>query len=474
MRHPATALTVSMLAAGAVAALSADQSGRSGQVQFRAGVTMVPLDVRVLDLHGQPVTDLTREDFTIFEDDEPQAIEEFLRAELSADPAGVTAPLSAGRLSVTAGQMSPQNRRVFLVVLGRGRQTGPVRIFEALARFVRDRLLPQDQIAVVGYNRATDFTTDHESVAGLLERYEKTHTEIEALIAQNQNLVMGVLGPDDMPVFIQDRIDELFGTGIYGGRTLPEPAVDVRRDEARAAAAAGRGLDPALEAAWLEPAAWLGASDGPLPSLSDAMNTGLLGHYFEEYIGQAVAALTDLGNVHKGLDYLRHVDGEKHLLLVTVEGALGLYDTREEDRLAALASDARVAFDLIHTGGVVAAPVAGPRGPIPAVPTPSQVFNQTFSVRGMRAMAELSGGQAWAFKTGEHAMTRLDEATRFQYMLGYAPTNQTWDGAFRKIRVEVDRPDVRVLYRHGYYAVGVDPTLDPTGDPGRGTQYRRR
>jgi len=466
----ALAVSGALALAGAVA-LSADQAGRGRQAQFRAAVTLVPVDVRVLDAYGQPVTDLTRDDFTVFEDDAPQVIQEFLRTELSADPSIADAPLAAGPwaggpVGATVGTLAPQNRRVFLIVVGRGRQTGPVRILEALATFVRERLLPQDQVAVVGYNRATDFTTDHASIAELLERYDETHREIEALIAQNQNLVMGVLGPADMPVFIQNRIDEIFGTGVYGGRTLPEPGEGMQRDEARAAFEAGRRVDAGLEAAWLEPGAHLQTPDGQLPSLSTAMDAGLLGRYFEEYIGQAVSALTDLGNVHKGLDYLRHVDGEKHLLLVTVEGALGLHDTRDEDRLAALASDARVAFDLVHTGGVVAAPVAGPRGPIPAVPTPSQVFSQTFSVRGMRAMAELSGGQAWAFRTGEHAMTRLDQATRFQYVVGYVPTNGTWDGAFRKIRVEVDRPDVKVLYRHGYYAVPEGQPADR--DPGTG------
>ncbi len=270
---------------------------------------------------------------------------------------------------------------------------------------------------------------------------------------------MGVLGPGDMPVFIQNRIDEVFGTGLYGGPALPDPSADVRRDEARAAFMASRRADEPLDTTRLA------GGNGSLPALSAAMDDGLLGRYYEDYIGQAVAALTDLGNVHKGLDYLRHVDGEKHLLLATIEGALGLHDTRDEDRLAALASDARVAFDLIHTGGVVAAPAAGARGPIQAVPTPSQVFSQTFAVQGIRAMADLSGGQAWAFQTGEHALSRLDLATRFQYVLGYVPTNSDWDGVYRQIRIKVNRPGVRVLYRHGYYAVADETASGPNRQP---------
>ena len=35
---------------------------------FRAGTRVVPVDVRVVDKNGQPVTDLTQADFTVFED----------------------------------------------------------------------------------------------------------------------------------------------------------------------------------------------------------------------------------------------------------------------------------------------------------------------------------------------------------------------------------------------------------------------
>jgi len=417
--------------------------------QFRAGVTMVPVDVRVLDRHGAPVTDLTKDNFFVFEDGVPQIVQGFVKSALVPEPAAAMAPLSAASLTLVPQELRPQNRRVFLIVLGRGRQTGPVKIVEALRTLVRDRLLPQDQVAVMGYNRATDFTTDHEAIAEVLERFGRLHTAIEASIAQNQNLVMGVLGPAEMPPFIQDKIDEVFGEGLYGGRPLPEPAADIRRDQARAVQSLRQAAERQLDA--VRPVVGEG---GQMPALSEAMDSGLLGADFEDYVGQAVAALTDLGNVHKGLDYLRRVEGEKHLLMVTVAGNLGLHDTRDEDRLAALAADARVALDLVHTAGVVAAPVAGSRGPIAAVPTASQVFAQTFAVKGMRAIAELSGGQAWAFQSGEHAMSRLDLGTRFRYLLGYVPANDRWDGEYRAIRIEVDRPDVSVLYRRGYYASG--------------------
>lgn len=55
-------------------------------------------------------------------------------------------------------------------------------------------------------------------------------------------------------------------------------------------------------------------------------------------------------------------------------------------------------------------------------------------------------------KTLEKAFDEISEELRSQYVLGYYPTNDKRDGSFRKIQVEVDRPDVKVLARKGYYA----------------------
>src|SRR5688572_11081587 len=47
------------------------------QPTFRAGVTLVTTDVIVRDAQGRFVSDLTRDNFTVLEDDAPQAITSF-------------------------------------------------------------------------------------------------------------------------------------------------------------------------------------------------------------------------------------------------------------------------------------------------------------------------------------------------------------------------------------------------------------
>ncbi|MGA3295387.1 MAG: VWA domain-containing protein [Candidatus Acidiferrales bacterium] len=52
----------------------------------------------------------------------------------------------------------------------------------------------------------------------------------------------------------------------------------------------------------------------------------------------------------------------------------------------------------------------------------------------------------------EKAFDEISEELRSQYVLGYYPANPKRDGTFRKIKVDVSRPDVKILARKGYYA----------------------
>lgn len=72
-----------------------------------------------------------------------------------------------------------------------------------------------------------------------------------------------------------------------------------------------------------------------------------------------------------------------------------------------------------------------------------------------RKMAEDTGGreiEVRSQKSLEKAFDQISEELRSQYVLGYYPTNNKRDGTFRKIKVDVDRSDTRILARRGYYA----------------------
>ena len=61
--------------------------------------------------------------------------------------------------------------------------------------------------------------------------------------------------------------------------------------------------------------------------------------------------MQDLQNIYTAVEYLRYMDGEKHLLLFT-ENGLFLPRLENDKSLAAMANDARVTIDTFQTGGV--------------------------------------------------------------------------------------------------------------------------
>ena len=137
------------------------------QPAFRSAIIVVPIDVRVIDNKtGRAVHDLKAEDFTLTEDGVAQPIRLFEKHAYTAEEA--PAPGTRIPMRETAFGNAPQSNRIFLFVLGRGKLQEPSKALDALLRFVRQNLLPQDQVSVFAYDRATDFTTDHEAIAKLI------------------------------------------------------------------------------------------------------------------------------------------------------------------------------------------------------------------------------------------------------------------------------------------------------------------
>jgi VWFA-related protein len=72
-----------------------------------------------------------------------------------------------------------------------------------------------------------------------------------------------------------------------------------------------------------------------------------------------------------------------------------------------------------------------------------------------KKITDETGGRTIAVR-GTHnidqAFDELSEELRSQYTVGYYPTNTKRDGTYRKIKVEIQQPDMSALTRRGYYA----------------------
>jgi Ca-activated chloride channel family protein len=76
----------------------------------------------------------------------------------------------------------------------------------------------------------------------------------------------------------------------------------------------------------------------------------------------------------------------------------------------------------------------------------------------LATIAEQSGGRSYPVRKWTDitdAAIRIGFELRNQYLIEYHPTNQNWNGLYRRIGVEVEAPgfsQVRVYWRQGYYA----------------------
>jgi VWFA-related protein len=430
------------------------QTPQSPQV-FRGATTLVPVDIRVLDRDGKPVTDLTQSDFTLLENGVPQAIRHFSTQGLTAETS--RAAESVAPRAAQADAISPQHGRIFLLVLARGRLQGVRTGIDGMLHFVRERLLPQDLVAVLAWNRATEFTTDHARIAEVLERFKRAHEGVEAKMDLRFSDLAGLYGSKDIPASLQRDIDAVFGGAAARGLRSVQPGVSP--NERRVNEDTRRTTDTLLSPA---PQITGGETD---PERRDAA--------LDEFVGSSAQTMQDLGNLYVGVEYLRRIEGEKHLVFVSASG-LALPRAEDDLDLVSAASNARVVIDYIHISGTSMSPsqamfdvknqsvTRGGRplaAPAPTAQTDPRETSEMWKFATARTLADETGGHFYANRFSNVAadMDHIDEATRSGYILGYYPSNPAMDGKYRQIAVRVNRPGLTVLYRHGYFAT---PTVE--------------
>jgi VWFA-related protein len=299
-------LVIAAFATSAVLTVAAQQQTPT----FRTGSTLVPLNVRVVDRDGRPVPGLEADDFTIKENGVVQQIAHFSFETLksrSADSSSLALRQPLG------DRISQQEKRTFLFVFGRGRQVGPVRGVEGAMRFIRERLLPQDQVAILAYHRATNFTTDHQRVLATLERYWDKHEWIESRLTHHFSGLAAQYADPEIPPHIQKEIDAIFvDTGeapldrLSGTATIARDR-RIDRDRLQQAELAQGRIDTGVGTTF----------DRTAAAQAEILDIG-----FEQYIEGTFDAASDLESLYAGVRYLRMMDGEKHLVLLTPQGLL--------------------------------------------------------------------------------------------------------------------------------------------------------
>lgn len=144
---------------------------------FRAGINFIRVDVIVTDDDGNLVRDLDVSDFQVFEDGEPQDIESFQLIEIGPLPAPDAEPARPviNRYDEER-EAARADTRIFVVFFDdyHVRWENGVRAGRALARFLRENLLPTDLVGVMYPLTPLDdvrLTRNHDALAEAAENF---------------------------------------------------------------------------------------------------------------------------------------------------------------------------------------------------------------------------------------------------------------------------------------------------------------
>ncbi len=388
---------------GKTAPVSPQQPTRGG-FMLKSQTNVVLVDVRVHDKSGRTLTDLSQKDFRVFEDGVPETITSFSleNVEKLAQAGAANTPppiVDLGKLPphVTAESVL-QDRR--LTVLFFDVSSMPpddlIRAMTQARTFVKSRLTPADLVAVVSYTSSLrvlqNFTNDRDAL----------YKAIQSIL----------VGEESSNLSANGTVGEPGGTNANGEEIVTED---------------------------------VSAAFTPDETEFNIFNTD-----------EKLAAIESLAQM------LGALPGRK--LLIHFSSGVERTGTENQAQLRAAidsANQANVSLYTMDTRGLLALPPGGdattgsPSGT--AVYSGAAVSSKLSSLHGSRetlaALSEDTGGRTfYDLNDFGSAFQQIQTENSSYYLLGYSPSNTRSDGKFRRIRVEVDRPGVKVEARPGYFA----------------------
>lgn len=379
------------------------QTNQPGNYLLHAQTNVVLVDARVTDKRGQPINGLTREDFRISEDGAPQKITSFsfenverLATATNENVAPAVIDLSKLPSNANTAQLIQDHRLMVLFFDLSSMQVDDVmRALKSATDFVHSRMTPADLVAIVTYTSILkvnqDFTNDRDAL-------DKTLNSI--------------------------RIGESSALADSGA-TGEAGATDANGEEV---------VTQDVSAAFT-----------PDETEFNIFNTD-----------QKLAAIESLSKMLEG------VPGRKSVIHFSsgVEKTGVDNDTQLRATVDA-ANRSDVSLYTVDARGLMALPPGGdassasPTGT--ALYTGSAVHSQINSMHGSRetlaTLATDTGGKTfYDLNDFGEAFRVVQSENSTYYLLGYSPSNTRSDGRFRRIRVEVDRPGVKIEARPGYFA----------------------
>jgi VWFA-related protein len=432
---------LSLLVTGAlcltlVAAQSQDtkqpKKGADGDDVIRVTSNLVNLDVTVKDKKGKAVTDLKAQDFSVTENGVKQTIEFFDSALAGAN--GGNSPDQPNTTSLIEPSPHPPSQLprniVSLVLDGQTTEAANLKPVQAgIIKYIRERITNDDSVALFaisgGLQLLQPFTQDKTK---LISAVEKAYgTSAGSKTAEQRDLTVNIAA-------LRDQLS-------------------------------GAPSDPVTTAAGGSAAAQAMISRRVLEQyvqLRSALS-----------VQQTRPILAALAAICEGL---RPIPGKKTLVMFS-QGFVApqVLDWQVQSTID-IANRANVAIYIIDSTGLKGGtPQSGALVPSSALSAISAATDQESRIRagagesvfdisrqeGLNRQQDLlyriSGDTGGQFIKNTNdigaGLDRIDSEIRERYTLAYRSTDPSFDGSFRKVKIDVRRPDVNVLSRPGYYAI---------------------
>ena len=405
--------------------------------EFPAGVDVVTVDVVVLDSAGNPIEGLTSDDFMVTDEGKVRSITSFEAVTLPESEPGP--PPLRSRVSTNVEPLA-RPERTFAIVFDNIHmdQATAIAAKRAVEEFMEQGLSEGDRVVLVPTSGGAWWTgripDGREDIVAALQRLNGER-------------------PRDRGI---DRISDYEAMRLYLHRDQQIGSQVVRRYyEYR--------LIPEIPGGGEREASGLtDIGEGhPLIRAKSA----------EVYQAARVRQQATFDALERVAESLATAKGRKSILLVS-EGFVQEPNLPEFKSAVKAAREANAVVYFLDARGLTAflpTADAGMADPTDARDLGGQLDLALLDSLGAQSLAVDTGG--FAIKNNNDlsvGMRRIDRQSRSYYLVGFPIADVKRNGNFRKVEVKVNRPNVHVVARKGYYAPSDEPekplppdTLDP-------------
>ncbi|HEX8088431.1 MAG TPA: VWA domain-containing protein, partial [Blastocatellia bacterium] len=384
---------------------------------LRLKAQLVNIDVMVKDKKGKYITDLKAGDFTIFENGVQQKLE-FLDPPLAGGD-------KAGQTNVADSHAARPANIISLVLDQQTTELSNLKqVREGTLKYIREQVSDTDTVAVFAVSNGLQ----------LIQAF--TQDKAKLISAVENAFALNASSTTSQRVEIAERIAKQM-EDLKNSSQSQDPAAQ------RQAIMASRTLQ---------------------------QFTRLRAQLSMQQSRPILAALAAIGEAQ------RAIPGKKTLVLFSQGFVTSAPQDWQVQSTIDLANRANMAIYIIDSAGLMAgAPRSGspvPGSPLEGVSAMTRAEDRIQAVGGENVfdhvrheglnreqdiLYRISGDTGGRFIKGSNdiakGLNQIDQEIRSRYTLAYYSTDPNFDGSFRKLKVEVRRPEAHVISRSGYYAI---------------------